>query len=511
VPNVSAEQAYLFRHAVLRDAAYQLQVPADRAILHRLALFLIEAALGGRPPLPPPLTARALAKVEPHPIDSAAGELAWHALQAIDVSQELAEPARLYLHRAAEYSARQYRAAEAATHWQALSKLLSGPDKAEALRRAGDELIATGDVKAAEAILDEALALSAQTNDGRITGSVLAELAGLYEQTGRSALSEQTYLRALDCLDRAGDRYRHATTEVNLAILCTQTGQMARAQGLFERGIEVIREFQDSRGLGVALQNFATLLERLGKFAHAQTVLEQAMEVQRQSSDERREASLQAALGLLAKRSGRMADAEAAQKRSLELHRRHGDRRIEGFSWGSLAALYTDTGRTDQAEHAFGQALTILREVGDTRAQGAQLSNLASLYHQTGRLGEAAELLEQAMAIHRQVGNRRFEGITLGNIALLQTATGRHDEADRTFEEAMAIHRQVGNQRMLGVQLCEYAIALVTANQTANALAKWKAGTDLLNQLGDGVALSDAFESMRATCVRVGVPPLDAT
>lgn len=37
----SAEQAYLFRHAVVREAAYQLHLPAERAALHGLALDLM--------------------------------------------------------------------------------------------------------------------------------------------------------------------------------------------------------------------------------------------------------------------------------------------------------------------------------------------------------------------------------------------------------------------------------------------------------------------------------------
>jgi hypothetical protein len=51
----SAEDACLFRHALLRDAAYQLHLPGDRARLHALALDLIEALYGGRAPEPQPL------------------------------------------------------------------------------------------------------------------------------------------------------------------------------------------------------------------------------------------------------------------------------------------------------------------------------------------------------------------------------------------------------------------------------------------------------------------------
>ena len=47
---MKGEQVYLFRHALLRDAAYQLQLPGDRARLHGLAVEVIEEVCGGRAP-----------------------------------------------------------------------------------------------------------------------------------------------------------------------------------------------------------------------------------------------------------------------------------------------------------------------------------------------------------------------------------------------------------------------------------------------------------------------------
>jgi hypothetical protein len=38
----TAERAYMFRHALLRDASYQLHMPRDRERLHYLALEAIE-------------------------------------------------------------------------------------------------------------------------------------------------------------------------------------------------------------------------------------------------------------------------------------------------------------------------------------------------------------------------------------------------------------------------------------------------------------------------------------
>ncbi|MBK9973627.1 MAG: tetratricopeptide repeat protein [Planctomycetes bacterium] len=503
-----AETAYLFRHAVLRDAAYQLQTVGDRAALHGLAFHLIEQAFGGRAPQPDSLEARGVPRFQAHPIDHVAAELAWHALQAGQQDSAMRDLASLYLHRSAEYSGAQYQTAGSAAHWLALAKLLASAGRAEAMRRAAEQLCMAGNVPQGESILDQALLVAMESGEHNVQGSILAELAGVYEQTGRSALSDQTYQRAIACLRLARNHYRLAATEVNLAILCTQTGQMQRAEQLFAQSTKALSEYQDYRGRSAALQSYATMLDRIGQTAQAGKKLEEAIEMQRLSGDERREASLKSAIGASLKRQGDFAGAEQAYTDSLALHLKHGDRRMEGYAHGSLAALYAGTGRAGLAEQAYVRSLAALREVGDLRAEGTQLSNLASLYHQTGRLDLAAVTLEQALSIHRQVGNRRMEGTTLGNLALLAAARGRLQQAQPLFDQAVAVHREVSNVRMEGRQWCEYAIALVLANRADDAARCWKTGMELMLAHDDHAEAKALMKSMRESCARAGMHPL---
>ena len=75
---MDAEIAYLFRHALLREGAYQLQLPSDRSRLHALAFEIIEGLLG---PLPQPPELGTDADL---PIDAVAAEMALHARNAGD-------------------------------------------------------------------------------------------------------------------------------------------------------------------------------------------------------------------------------------------------------------------------------------------------------------------------------------------------------------------------------------------------------------------------------------------
>ncbi|MCE9581392.1 MAG: hypothetical protein K8T20_02630, partial [Planctomycetes bacterium] len=105
---MNAEGAYLFRHALLRDAAYQLQLPGDRALLHGLAFSVMETIFGGRAPEPPPLDEAGPAPMRPHATDSIAFELAEQVRLArsapgASANQELLATEKLYWRRAASH------------------------------------------------------------------------------------------------------------------------------------------------------------------------------------------------------------------------------------------------------------------------------------------------------------------------------------------------------------------------------------------------------------------------
>src|SRR5437868_1708496 len=131
---MNAEAAYMFRHAVLREAAYQLQMPADRARLHAAAFGVLEELAGGRPPEEDPLPGVLQLAFHSHPTDVFAAELAEHARIAPD-DASLKDAARLYLVRAAEHSERVFQG-DAEALWRRHAALAAGLERAESLRRA---------------------------------------------------------------------------------------------------------------------------------------------------------------------------------------------------------------------------------------------------------------------------------------------------------------------------------------------------------------------------------------
>jgi tetratricopeptide (TPR) repeat protein len=363
VPEVTAENAYLFRHALLRDVAYELQLPVDRARLHAMTFALIEDAFGGRPPEAPPLDSPDEQPIEPHATDRIAHELAWHAMLAETDDNSFVDVQRLYLRRAAENASGQFKSQQAAGIWQSLAVLLEGSAQGEALRRGAVEYHQYGAVERAERGFERALATQRQVGNRRFEGVALANLASLYHLTGRIEQAERGYEQALAILREVGNRSFEGITLGNLGTLHQLAGRTEQAERVYEQALATLREVGNRRGEGATLGNIAGVYQV----------------------------------------TGRIDRAEHAHAQALAIHREVGNRRSEGITLGNLANLYTETARMVQAESTFELALAINRQVGNRRFEGLVLCNYGMCLLVTGRRAEARKRWQEGAAILREL------------------------------------------------------------------------------------------------------------
>lgn len=436
-----AEQAYLFRHTLLRDAAYQLQLPADRARLHALALEVMEGVL------------------TPAALDACAEELAQHAARAqFDAPSASLQARELgYLKRAAEHARARYRNDDFIRLFDAVADHAACPraERAEARRQCGEMAVALGRVLLANQRLDEALALAAECG---------AELRG-------------------DVL-------------ITQAILHRAQGRMEQARVALSEATSIFEAMKNRRRLGQALGNLANIELACGNHGRAEEHYSRALALLEEEGHEGLANMQLANLALLFQETGRFAEAEARYKQALETLVRRGDRRREAPILGNFGTLCQKMGRLDEAERTFVRAIEISREVGNRRVEGVNLTMLGGLEREQGRVEQARRMHEQALAIHRETGNRVYEGVALGCLAEIAAETDA-PEACRLFEQAVAIHRATNNRRSLGSDLAKFATLLMRQGEGAQAQQVWSEAEAVLRAVGNQEELARAQAAMR--------------
>lgn len=463
--SANAELAYLFRHAMLRDAAYNLQLPGDRARMHWLAHSLIEAAFGG--PLPPaaPFSKESSA---PHQLDAIASELARHARFALDGGLDALQPLRCALRRAADYAERQYRHAEALEHWLQLLDFCEPVDRGWVLVRLARQMFFVQRVAEAEARLREAIALASHQGDVALKARAMSTLGSVLRQTERGHETGKLYQQALELQRTLGNSGVLAGDLGNAGIFYESEGQMELAEATFQEALALSRQYGD-------LAQQARLLGYLGDFCRDTGRMDEAF---RYLTEARQ----------LAKDAGSLAEFALDEER--------------------LGVWHAIRGELDQAEVALTSAVGLFRAMGNLRSLGMTLGNLGNLLYDRGQLAEAEQTLQRALSIHEEVGNVAFKPNTLSNLGAVRLRLGDIPGACALYARAVELMPFSRSPVVRGAILLGYATCLAAAGDRAKALAHWHDGSTTLRKCGADRELEARLAEMRMQCAKAAVDPL---
>lgn len=455
----SAEQAYLFRHALLRDAAYDLHLPAERARLHTRVIEILEGMHGGPPPDSDPDAV--------HAADAISAELAMHARASRTStgrnSTIIRKKEAVYLRRAALHAMRQYQRETELKYRMMEADIETGPARQRALAAAAMvALEIPGNAGQARSLATEAL-------DGDSRGVAFRVIAVLAQREGSLDTAERNYLAAIADFRGRARRRDEAATMNEYASLLAATSRLQQAEELYAQALVIARELGDDGLAGVVIGNQATLL--------AQT--------------------------------GRQEQGRHAAREAIERFRRAGLRAQEGIMLANLGADLNQSGETAAALLALEQAMAIHLETGNLRSQAITMLNMAVAHHSQGRLETAERLLRQSLALMASAGEYRRQGSVLRALALIEAETGRAQHAAQHAQEALAIFLRHGDARNEAITRCYCAVVEVQSGRRQLAQDYWQEGTAGLRAHGDAAELERLRGVMREACARAGVPPLE--
>jgi predicted ATPase/class 3 adenylate cyclase len=376
---------YIFKHALLRDTAYQMQVRSRRQALHQLAVKALETLYGQ--------------DLRPH-----YGELAYHNRQA---GLEIAA-ADWYLLAADESTSRgtlvdalsYYNEAEVILpqdeterRWRvliqqatvlgmqgnpeeskekalqalALGQALDDDDKvAEAQLYIGNVANIMGDDLAALARLDAALAASRRCGSRRFEALSLAMKTITLTRMGRMEDAAIVAEGALVMAEDLGNERVLVRVLNNLALFHNQVGDYGRAADLLSRQVEINRRRGDQVGLGHGLSNLAYNQLFLGQYEAAKEAIGQALQLALAMGARRLSAYNRLNLSLAEIRLQHPASARQEIESARQVLTEVDDRFGTAVSYTYMGAAFETEGESKQAAAAYESAVRMLREMGAT-------------------------------------------------------------------------------------------------------------------------------------------------
>jgi adenylate cyclase len=496
--------AYLFKHVITQEAAYESLAYATRSTLHEKFAQYLELAAGEN--------------LEPF-LDL----LAYHYEHSENLPKK-----REYLFKAGE-AAQKAHANEAALSYLGRALALA-PETDHAGRFAilsMRELIYQffGEREAQKQDLTNLSALAETLDDNQRAQAAL--------QRSRYAMSTSNFPEAIAAAQQAVKLARMAHKEekaIRAYWLWGRTlwlqGSYAKARTRYKQALVMAETAKLTAWIATTLDGLGSLDIYDGNYDRAQHYLERALQLSREMGDREREATCLYNLGEIADLRGNFAQAQAYHEQALHFFRLIGMQINEGRSLSRVGSMIVEQrGDYEKAELYTRQALHISQKskdgVGEIGAlYGLSLIDLAQNNYQAARVQA-----ERGLRICRDIGFKYFEGMCLTNLGTVADELGEYASALEYHQQGLSILRKIGEPSLTSHILAEVAKvfchlgdykAALEYNQQALAIAKEKiklAQTRILisqghtlNRLGDLNQAASFYQQVLHLTLELSLP-----
>ncbi len=407
-PQFAGEDAYRFRHLLIRDAAYDALPKATRADLHeRFATWIGE-----------------------------------HGTDLV----ELDEVVGYHLERAYRYK---LELGPAGQEGHVLASRAAGR-----LAAAGRRAANRGDLRAATTLLGRADGLFAPDDPERL--AVLPAFGRVLQETGEWERSRSVLTDALSRARAVGDRCVAADATVALAHLNMFTDALTthdEVRALLAEPAAVFEELGDEAGLARTLGLAGQLCFWAGHSADAIGDLERSAAYARAAGDRQQETQ---SLGyvLIASLHGPVPVTDALALCEEMESRLDGDRRLETTVLRCRSTLEAMSGQIDAARATVAEALALAKELGLEVGAAGVIADAGRVEAFAGDPVRAERLARPGLDALERIGNHGHWVTVAAIVADAVLAQGRLDEAealvDRANEWAMKddIDPQIGWRRI---------------------------------------------------------------
>ena len=429
------ELAYLFKHIVTRDVAYESLGAATRALLHEQLASYLEQMAGAE-------------------VERLLDILAYHYEQSDNLAKK-----REYLRRAGEAAAARYANAAALGYLSRALALAPPDDVGERYRLllAREQVLALGgDREPQRADLAALVMLADQLADPAAQAEVALRQARLANDTSDLVAAEQAARAAAALAQTAG----HGPLEAK------------------------------------ATHRLGWVLRGQRAYGAAQTVLARSLALAETADDQAQLCATLNALSALAADQGNYTLAREYLERSSALARATGNRRMECHALSDLAGIAGEQGQVVVAVSYIEQCLTAARTLGDRRFEGQTLGNLSFMRYNLGDYAAARTWGEQSLALANETGDRQQLAFTCGNLGLIALAQGDTTGASTYYQQSLALGAALGDRFLSGlVQRGLGNVALALGDLTAAAQA-FAASTAMLREVGTPALVAEPLAGL---------------
>ena len=418
------ELAYLFKHILTQEVAYETLPFATRSMLHDQIGHYIESNFQDV-------------------LDQYIDLLAYHYEHSENVAKK-----QEYLLKAGMAAQEDYANTAAISYYRKVLPLLPENQQINVMLKLGQVLELVGEWDEAVEANQQAETLASRLDVVLARARAQRSLAGLMRKQGEYSDAEAWLRRARASYQQIGEDAGVSHVLADIGEIYRLQGKYAEARNFYNESLSLtgnIVETRDRQAVRAhALKGAGTVATWQGDYDLARELNQESLALRRELGDTPGVATLLNNLGIIARFQHDLTGARQMNEESLTLFREIGDRWAVGQLLNNQACVFNDQGEYAEARRLLQESLMIRRELGDKAGLALSLNTLADVVIDEGEFAEARPLLDESLEINRELGDQTAIAYLIEDYGGIAAAEGKSEKALQLAGFAATLRESIG-------------------------------------------------------------------
>ncbi len=440
------ELRYIFKHTLIREAVYEMQLKKELRELHKLAAETMEDFF------------RDDIKVY-YP------DLANHYEKA-----EIIGKAIEYLKKAGDCAKDNYENEKAIKFYDKLLNSLENTTEAiETLKidiflRKAEIYELIGKWKQADNIYRKALRLSEEIDDKIRIAKSIGSIGVQYYLKGNHKKAMECYEKQLDISEELNNKKIISTAAGNMGVIYSNKGNYKKAMECYEKKLNICQEIGDNKGISLTIGKMGMVHYAQGKYEEAMICYNDKLNICENLGDKAGISKAIGNMGIIYKNQSKYKEAMACYEKQFKICEGIGDKRGISIVVGNMGNIFQRQANFEKALECYEKKLIICEEIGDERGISVSVGNIGVIHSSQGNKTKAMKYYKQLLNISTKLGDIRKISWVSGNMGVIYSDQGNYAKAQECFEKQLNIYEKLGDKK--GISIANVNMGDIYKNQS---------------------------------------------
>ena len=445
---------YLFKHSMLHEVIYDMQLHTRLKALHSVIANSVESIFSDR-------------------LQQRYVDLVFHYEKAENLTKT-----KEYLFKAGDLFRDNFQNNQAFSYYQRLLQIVENDqDYAthfKALIRSGEILQIIGQWDNAKEAYREALNLSIKLNSKTLMGRANNSLGYLHLLLGNYRDAEFYFDKAFELFNLINDKIGASKVSGNLGLLYFRKAEYTQAESHFINSLKKSKEVGYRDKNAQIVSNLALTYMNLGDYDRGIQYLDEEIIECTAQEDKTGIANLYINKGILLTEKGENERAQKALEIGIKLAEELDNKRLKAIATGCLGSLHEQKGYYAKAMSFYEKDLKLTQELGDKQGISIALNLIGNLQSKMGKFEEAISTLEKTIKISGRLDYKKGKAQAANTLGDIYFYLKEYEKSIQYYDQAIELTRITQNQLVLARSLYEKGLVLMETKQTSTLPALLK-------------------------------------